>query len=121
MATRFDFMGSKLLNSEFKGCVQRKLFLSRNSISTRSHLGVGLGRLSSLYTRSVGLRSLGLGKVKAIVSGDVNVTLGDEVKLSVDKVIHFFRVPLIQDSAADELLRTIQMKISNEIVGLKTE
>ncbi|XP_021751982.1 probable phosphoribosylformylglycinamidine synthase, chloroplastic/mitochondrial [Chenopodium quinoa] len=121
MAARSDFMGSKLLNSEIKGCVQRKLFLSRNSISTRSHLGVGLGRLPSLHTRSVGLRSLGLGKVKAIVLGDVSVTLGDEVKLSVDKVIHFFRVPLIQDSAADELLRTVQMKISNEIVGLKTE
>uniref|UniRef100_A0A803MWS0 Uncharacterized protein n=1 Tax=Chenopodium quinoa TaxID=63459 RepID=A0A803MWS0_CHEQI len=111
MATRSDFMGSKLLNSEFKGCAQRKLFLSRNSISTRRHLGVGLGRLPSLHTCSVGLRSSGLGKVKAIVSGDVSVTLDDEVQLSVDKVIHFFRVPLIQDNAADELLRTVQTKI----------
>ncbi|XP_021739143.1 probable phosphoribosylformylglycinamidine synthase, chloroplastic/mitochondrial [Chenopodium quinoa] len=125
MAARSDFMGSKLLNSEFKGYAQRKLILSRNSISARRHLGQGLGRcftrLPSLHSNGVGLRCSGLGRLKAIVSGDVSVALGEEKLQSVDKVSHFFRVPLIQDSAADELLRTVQTKISNEIVGLRTE
>ncbi|KAK9699838.1 hypothetical protein RND81_08G198400 [Saponaria officinalis] len=58
---------------------------------------------------------------KAVVSGDVSVSLDDEVVQSVDKVIHYFRVPLVQDSAANELLSSIQTKISSEIVGLRTE
>lgn len=32
-----------------------------------------------------------------------------------------FRVPLIQDNAAAELLSTVQTKVSNQIVGLRTE
>ncbi|KAK9683782.1 hypothetical protein RND81_10G164000 [Saponaria officinalis] len=39
----------------------------------------------------------------------------------VDKVIHFFRVPLVQDSAASELLSSVQTKVSSEIIGLRTE
>ncbi|KMT18055.1 hypothetical protein BVRB_2g032480 [Beta vulgaris subsp. vulgaris] len=119
-------MGSKLLNTEFKGYGQRKLFLSRNSVSTlRRHLSHGVvrcvTRLPNLDTVSVGLRCAGVGKLRAVVSGDVGVGLDEELSRSLDKVTHFFRVPFIQDSAADELLRSIQTKISNEIVGLRTE
>ena len=67
------------------------------------------------------MKSSKLGKLKAIVSGDVPVALSEELPQSVDEVTHFFRVPLIQDNAADELLRSIQTKISNEIIDLKTE
>lgn len=37
------------------------------------------------------------------------------------EIIHFYRIPLLQDNAATELLRSAQAKISNQIVGLKTE
>ncbi|KAJ1399293.1 PurM-like, C-terminal domain [Sesbania bispinosa] len=37
------------------------------------------------------------------------------------EVFHFYRVPLIQESAASELLREAQQKISNQIVDLQTE
>lgn len=62
--------------------------------------------------------------VKAVVSGDVGSSVVDEktkVSSSVGNVIHFFRVPLVQDSANDELLKSFQTKVSNQIVGLKTE
>ncbi|CAO2816801.1 unnamed protein product [Amaranthus hypochondriacus] len=125
MASRSDFMGSKLLNPELKGYGQRKLFLSRNSISTHRNLGHGLvrcsGQLPNFLNHSVGLKSSKLGKLRAIVSADVSVALSEELPQLVDEVAHFFRVPLIQDNAADELLRSIQTKISNEIIDLKTE
>ncbi|OWM87818.1 hypothetical protein CDL15_Pgr019402 [Punica granatum] len=37
------------------------------------------------------------------------------------EVIHFFRTPYIQENATAELLRSVQTRISNQIVGLKTE
>ncbi|KAL8093477.1 putative phosphoribosylformylglycinamidine synthase, chloroplastic/mitochondrial [Apium graveolens] len=61
--------------------------------------------------------------VKAVVSGDVGSSVDEKTKVSsfVGNVIHFFRVPLVQDSANDELLKSFQTKVSNQIVGLKTE
>lgn len=62
--------------------------------------------------------------VKAVVSGDVGSSVVNEstkISTSVGNVIHFFRVPLVQDSAKVELLKSFQTKISNQIVGLKTE
>ncbi|GAA0164520.1 hypothetical protein LIER_20131 [Lithospermum erythrorhizon] len=38
-----------------------------------------------------------------------------------EKVIHFYQLPLLQDSAIAELLKLVQGKISNQIVGIKTE
>ncbi|KAK4799192.1 hypothetical protein SAY86_024557 [Trapa natans] len=38
-----------------------------------------------------------------------------------NEIIHFYRVPFIQDNATAEILRSIQTRISNQIVGLKTE
>ncbi|KAF8081166.1 hypothetical protein N665_0902s0019 [Sinapis alba] len=37
------------------------------------------------------------------------------------EVIHYYRVPLIQESANAELLKAVQTKISNQIVSLTTE
>lgn len=37
------------------------------------------------------------------------------------EVIHYYRVPLIQESANAELLKAVQTKISSQIVGLTTE
>ncbi|CAK9323893.1 unnamed protein product [Citrullus colocynthis] len=37
------------------------------------------------------------------------------------EVIHFFRVPLIHESATSELLKSVQAKISNQIIALQTE
>ncbi|XP_059658095.1 probable phosphoribosylformylglycinamidine synthase, chloroplastic/mitochondrial isoform X2 [Cornus florida] len=62
-------------------------------------------------------------KVRAVVTGDVSSSIDESSnsQASAEKVIHFYRIPLIQDSAAAELLKSIQAKISSEIVGLETE
>lgn len=76
------------------------------------------------YRRSVSLRCRAESKPRAVVSGDVSSSIGDQ-SLLVDKpleeVIHFYRLPLLQESATAELLRSVQTKISSQIVGLKTE
>ncbi|KAI3697421.1 hypothetical protein L6452_30426 [Arctium lappa] len=83
------------------GSSQRK----RNSLVRLSKTGVG--RNSSE-------------KVRAVVSVDA-LELGNVDKSVAEKVIHFYRTPLIQESANKELLKSVQTKISNQIVGLKTE
>ncbi|XP_058185439.1 probable phosphoribosylformylglycinamidine synthase, chloroplastic/mitochondrial [Rhododendron vialii] len=63
-------------------------------------------------------------KVRAALSGDVSSVLDDEsreLQMPTEKVLHFFRIPLIQEGATAELLKSIQRKVSNRIVGLKTE
>lgn len=60
-------------------------------------------------------------KTSAVVSGDVTSTVNKESRKNVEKVVHFFRVPLIQESATAELLKTVQAKVSNQIISLKTE
>ncbi|KAK6929393.1 Phosphoribosylformylglycinamidine synthase, linker domain, partial [Dillenia turbinata] len=47
----------------------------------------------------------------------------EEILNPTEKVIHFYRVPLIQENAIAELLKSVQKKKkeSNQIVGLKTE
>ncbi|KAI7726414.1 hypothetical protein M8C21_027352 [Ambrosia artemisiifolia] len=58
--------------------------------------------------------------VRAVVSVDTQ-QLGSVDDLGTKKVIHFFRTPLIQESATEELLKSVQTKVSDKIVGLKTE
>ncbi|KAI7726420.1 hypothetical protein M8C21_027358 [Ambrosia artemisiifolia] len=58
--------------------------------------------------------------VQAVVSVDTQ-QLGSVDDLGTEKVIHFFRTPLIQESATEELLKSVQTKVSDKIVGLKTE
>lgn len=38
-----------------------------------------------------------------------------------EKIVHFYRLPLIQENATEELLKKVQAKISNQIVSIKTE
>lgn len=125
MAAHLEITGTKLLNSKLEGYGQYRLFLSRNSFGTRRCPEDGMvrcrGRLPLMPNQSIVSRSSDLGKLKALVSGDVSVTLDEELVQSPEKVTHFFRVPLIQDSASNELLRSVQTKISDEIVGLSTE
>lgn len=54
----------------------------------------------------------------SIVSVDEQPSL---VEKPAAEVIHFYRVPLIQESANAELLKAVQTKISNQIVSLTTE
>ncbi|KAK2968535.1 hypothetical protein RJ640_009380 [Escallonia rubra] len=61
--------------------------------------------------------------VRAVVS-DVTSSVDEGSsgsQKSADNVIHFYRIPLIQESATAELLKSVQAKISNQIVELKTE
>lgn len=59
-----------------------------------------------------------------MVSGGVSSSVDEQPSL-VEKpaveVTHFYRVPLIQESATSDLVKSVQTKISNQIVGLKTE
>ncbi|XP_026380453.1 probable phosphoribosylformylglycinamidine synthase, chloroplastic/mitochondrial [Papaver somniferum] len=89
--------------------------LQRQSLSLRMpNGGRGLASIS---------RTMCSGKPKAaVVLGDVS-SGEDSVKVESDneKVLHFFRIPLIQESANVELLKKVQTKVSREIVCLKTE
>lgn len=63
-------------------------------------------------------------KPKAAVSTGSFVS-ADDLPSLVEKpaaeLIHFYRVPLIQESANAELLKAVQTKISNQIVSMTTE
>ncbi|KAL9226843.1 hypothetical protein vseg_002610 [Gypsophila vaccaria] len=125
MASRLQITGSKLLSPDLKGYGQRKLILPRNSISSRRHSEHSLarwpGRRTVVSNMNLGLRRANLVTPKAVVSSDVSVSVDEEVVQPVDKVIHFFRVPLVQDSAASELLSSVQTKVTRDIIGLRTE
>ncbi|GFP86367.1 probable phosphoribosylformylglycinamidine synthase chloroplastic/mitochondrial [Phtheirospermum japonicum] len=64
-------------------------------------------------------------KIRAVVSSDSSSTpLSNEsktVRRVAEKVVHFYRVPLTQENETDELLKLVQTKVSNQIIGLKTE
>ncbi|PON57185.1 Phosphoribosylformylglycinamidine synthase [Parasponia andersonii] len=71
---------------------------------------------------SVNLRCRAQAKPKAVVSSGLDSTVTEQsIVKPAAEVIHLYRVPLIQDSATSELLKSVQAKISNQIVGLKTE
>ncbi|PON96657.1 Phosphoribosylformylglycinamidine synthase [Trema orientale] len=71
---------------------------------------------------SVNLRCHAQAKPKAVVSSGLDGTVTEQsIVKPAAEVIHLYRVPLIQDSATSELLKSVQTKISNQIVGLKTE
>ncbi|XP_071692127.1 probable phosphoribosylformylglycinamidine synthase, chloroplastic/mitochondrial [Rutidosis leptorrhynchoides] len=88
-----------------------------------SHLLFGssqrkLNKSVKLYSK--GVRRNASEKVKAVLSVDAQ-EVGDVEGLVNEKVIHFYRTPFMQESANQELLKSIQTKISDQIVGLKTE
>ncbi|GER34934.1 phosphoribosylformylglycinamidine synthase family protein [Striga asiatica] len=63
--------------------------------------------------------------IEAVVSRDASTTpLSKDSKMAKsdsEKVVHFYRVPLMQENETAELLRLVQTKVSNQITGLKTE
>ncbi|KAL3527883.1 hypothetical protein ACH5RR_012539 [Cinchona calisaya] len=110
-----------------QGSCRQKLILPKHPPRWTNHLLWGTVRGKNYRTKISGirLRSHLPVKVRAVVSGKIDSSIdekpGDVQGVAHGKVIHFYRVPLIQESATSELLKTIQTKISNQIIGLKTE
>ncbi|KAL4565824.1 hypothetical protein LXL04_029930 [Taraxacum kok-saghyz] len=120
MAASLEITASEFL----QGSRTRNFFLPKPLPKSRSsHLLFGLSqhkRNNLVRICSQGVRRNASKKVKAVVSVDTQ-DLGSVDKTETEKVIHFYRTPLIQETANEELLKSIQTKISNQIVGLKTE
>lgn len=112
-----------------QGTSRQNLFLHRNFQRNRSRLLWGTlnrqgPRLGISNRRGVSLRCSAQAKPRAIVSGGVSSTVDEQSRLvekPAEEVIHFYRIPLLQEGAAAELLKSVQAKVSNQIVGLKTE
>ncbi|PWA66833.1 phosphoribosylformylglycinamidine synthase [Artemisia annua] len=88
--------------------------------SRNTHLLFGSSRKKNGSARicSKGVRR-NASKVKAVLSVDTEV--GDVENVVKEKVIHFYRTPFLQENKSEELLKSVQAKISDQIVGLKTE
>ncbi|XP_062106010.1 probable phosphoribosylformylglycinamidine synthase, chloroplastic/mitochondrial [Humulus lupulus] len=68
------------------------------------------------------LRCRAQAKPKAVVSDGLGSPVTEQSTIKPGAgVVHFYRVPLIQDSATSELLKSFQAKVSTQILGLKTE
>uniref|UniRef100_A0A2N9IFL0 phosphoribosylformylglycinamidine synthase n=1 Tax=Fagus sylvatica TaxID=28930 RepID=A0A2N9IFL0_FAGSY len=112
-----------------QGTSRQNLFLHRNFQRNRSRLLWGTlnrqgPRLGISNRIGVSLRCSAQAKPRAIVSGGVSSTVDEQSRLvekPAEEVIHFYRIPLLQEGAAAELLKSVQAKVSNQIVGLKTE
>ncbi|KAK6933134.1 Phosphoribosylformylglycinamidine synthase, N-terminal [Dillenia turbinata] len=110
------------------GSHRQNLVFQKNSSSRRS------GRLWSTICnpsqrlgtskRGYSLTCRAQAKPRAVVSGGVSGSVSEEspeILKPSENVRHFYRIPLIQESATAELLKSVQAKVSNQIVGLKTE
>ncbi|KAM3697990.1 hypothetical protein ACB098_06G155100 [Castanea mollissima] len=112
-----------------QGTSRQNLFLHRNFQRNRSRLLWGtLNRqnpqLGISNRRGVSLRCCAQAKPRAVLSGGVSSTVDEQsslVEKPAEEVIHFFRIPLLQEGATAELLKSVQTKVSNQIVGLKNE
>ncbi|KAI3505073.1 hypothetical protein L1887_26957 [Cichorium endivia] len=120
MAASLEITASDFL----QGSRNRNLFLPKPLPKSRNfHLLFGLSqrkRSNLVKACNQGVRRNSPKKVRALVSVDAQ-DLGSVDKLASEEVIHFYRTPLIQETANDELLKSVQTKISTQIVGLKTE
>ncbi|KAF5741880.1 hypothetical protein HS088_TW10G00887 [Tripterygium wilfordii] len=113
-----------------QGSGRQSLFLQRNSPVRPPHLLWGALRNQRATSagasgkKGFSLKCSAHSKPRAVVSGGLSSSV-DELSNLIEKpaleVIHFYRVPLIQDSATLELLKSVQTKITNQVVGLKTE
>nr|KYP33930.1 hypothetical protein KK1_045178 [Cajanus cajan] len=123
MAAVTEFGVSQFL----QGTSRQTLFLKKRS-QRRSHMLWGklwnrnwvLGSSS----RALPLRCQAQENPKAVVSGGVSSSVEEQpglVEKSASEVVHLYRVPFMQDSAAAELLKEAQVKISNQIVEIQTE
>lgn len=121
MATACDITAANFL----QGANRQKLVLPRHSLRQTSRLLWGAMQRNnpSVRVSNGGFASRTL-KVQAVISRDASSPVSVESKVDKgvpEKVVHFYRVPLIQESTAAELLKLVQTKVSNQIIGLKTE
>ena len=112
----------------FQGTSRQTLFLKKKPQKHRSHMLWG-----TLWNRNWALgstrRALPLScqaheNPRAVVSGGVNSSVEEQpglVEKPASEVVHLFRVPFMQKSAATELLKDTQVKISDQIVEIQTE
>ncbi|PNX54521.1 phosphoribosylformylglycinamidine synthase, partial [Trifolium pratense] len=116
--------------SEFlQGTCRQTLFLAKKPEKHRSQLLWGTlcnrGRVSTRSTRkSLRLRCQAQENPRVVVTGSVAGSVEQQsglIEKPSAEVIHLYRVPFIQESAAAEILKEAQAKISNQIVDLKTE
>ncbi|CAK9135648.1 unnamed protein product [Ilex paraguariensis] len=124
MAAAWDITAAEFL----QGSLRQGILLPRQSSRRASRLLWGTCHRRNWSAgkcdRSVALRSAFQAKVKAVVSGEVSSSVDEDpstIQKSAENVIHFYRIPLLQESATAELLKLVQTKISNQVVGLKTE
>ncbi|KAL9680080.1 hypothetical protein QQ045_017955 [Rhodiola kirilowii] len=104
------------------GCQRQKLFGHKKSFDTKRRLLWGAPPQSSGILRMNGKRKALKFSARSSLQSVSGVVSKDSLSLKpAAEVIHFFRVPLIQESATAELLKQAQTKISSQIVGLKTE
>lgn len=108
-----------------QGAYRQKLVLPKHSFRQANCLLWGRlpRKAASVKTsrREIELRQV---KVKAVVSRDVSSsvsTKSEPVRGVAQKVLHMYRVPLLQDNETAELLKLVQTKVSNQIIGLETE
>ncbi|KAG8390030.1 hypothetical protein BUALT_Bualt01G0040800 [Buddleja alternifolia] len=108
-----------------QGSHRQKLILPRHSSKQTNRLlwGTLPRKVPSVRIsgREIGLRPV---TIRAVASRDVTNPVGKEsglVRRVAEDVIHFYRIPLIQESASAELLKLVQAKVSNQIIGLRTE
>ncbi|QCD98508.1 phosphoribosylformylglycinamidine synthase [Vigna unguiculata] len=111
-----------------QGTSRQTLFLKKKPQKHRSHMLWG-----TLWNRNWALgstrRALPLScqaheNPRAVVSGGVNSSVEEQpglVEKPASEVVHLFRVPFMQKSAATELLKDTQVKISDQIVEIQTE
>ncbi|KAK4256008.1 hypothetical protein QN277_008929 [Acacia crassicarpa] len=111
-----------------QGTCRQSLFLVKKSHWQRSNLLWGTvwsrRQVRGSTRKALSLRCRAQTNPQAVVAGGISSSLDDHSSLVVKpalKILHFYRVPLIQESAAAELLKEIQNKISDQIVALQTE
>ncbi|XP_047325711.1 probable phosphoribosylformylglycinamidine synthase, chloroplastic/mitochondrial [Impatiens glandulifera] len=116
-----------------QGSHKQSWFLSKSSIPQRKRLARVMLRSQSLLANqfnkgilsrsATGFRCSSSLKIRAMIPGNLDATVIEPKHLFPvgEKVIHFYRVPLVQESATVELLKSVQTKVSNQIIGLKTE
>ncbi|KAH7681325.1 phosphoribosylformylglycinamidine synthase protein [Dioscorea alata] len=105
---------------QFQGPQRQSLFLRKQSSQIRFHVcrrNSAVRSLKAIFSEGTPWipRAVSSRRTQTPIAQD-----SDVVKQPVE-IIHFYRCPLLQDSATAELLRRIQLKISSQIVGLKTE
>ncbi|GAB2235640.1 hypothetical protein Droror1_Dr00026071 [Drosera rotundifolia] len=101
-----------------------QLFLPQKSLTKSIYPNTASLRGSNsraAASRGVFCRNSKKSAVEAVVSDKHNDLSDEGVLRENDNVIHFFRAPLLQDGATEELLKLVQVKVSRDVVGIRTE